>query len=49
MRDKEGKINKELGEYEEFEVSFNDLTVREDSGKIDQAIDTISMAFTNSN
>ncbi|EAR95365.2 helicase carboxy-terminal domain protein (macronuclear) [Tetrahymena thermophila SB210] len=43
-----GEIYRELGCYDEFEVVFNDLTVREDSGTIDQAIDTITKAFLNS-
>jgi hypothetical protein len=46
-RNSEGKINQELSYYDEFELVFNDLTVREDSGTIDQAIDTISRAFSN--
>ncbi|XP_047128515.1 uncharacterized protein LOC124809060 [Hydra vulgaris] len=35
----------ELANYDHFEVTFNDLTVRNDSGAIDQAVETISIAF----
>ena len=35
--------------YDEFELIFNDLTLREDSGSRDQAIDTINKAFDASN
>ena len=45
-RNSEGKIMQNLGSYGEFEVIFNDLTLKEDTGTIDQAIDTINKAFS---
>ena len=35
----------DLADYDHFEVTFNDLTVRNDNGTIDQAVDNISIAF----
>ncbi|EAS05901.2 helicase carboxy-terminal domain protein (macronuclear) [Tetrahymena thermophila SB210] len=45
-RNSEGKANQKLDDHNEFEVVFNDLTIRKDMGTIDQAIETISIAFS---
>jgi tetratricopeptide (TPR) repeat protein len=46
-RNNKKKIYQVLGSYDDFEIVFNDLTVSEDSGTIDQAVDTISKVFFN--
>lgn len=41
------KPKKENKKYDSYSVVFNDLTVREDSGTIDQAVDTIEKLVSN--
>ena len=43
----EGDITVKLDDSELFNVTFNDLTLREDCGKIDQAIDILDNTFLN--
>ncbi|KAL4473568.1 hypothetical protein ABPG74_022432 [Tetrahymena malaccensis] len=49
LRNKEGQIDQKLDIYSEFELVFNDLTVKKDLIDSDQAINTIQAAYEKKN